>query len=234
PWGRDPGRRGHRNGFYRRQLVTTWGTIPDLEIPRARTPGFVPSVLPRYQRRSADVDRLIRAVFLAGVSTRRVGPTLAALLDDTVSASTVSAITRSLDQAVAAWHQRPLPDDVRYLLLDGLSLRVKTPDGAARRVVLVAFGLRPNGRRALIDYRFVPQESQGTCHALPQRAMGQPPSLVENYTELFTLPKPERPPRLPRPLTPCAWRSYWTTTRCPANTSRQGPPLSLVRRSIEA
>jgi putative transposase len=154
------GRRGRRNGFYRRSLTTTWGTIPDLEIPRSREGGFQPSVLPRYQRRMAAVDALVRAVFLAGVSTRRAGRTLAELLGDTVSASTVSTITRTLDQTVAAWHRRPLQDVYRYLILDGLSLRVKTPDGAKRRLVLVAYGRTVTGQRQLIDYRLVRTESQ--------------------------------------------------------------------------
>ena len=164
-YARRAGRGGVRNGVYRRQLITTWGTIPDLEIPRSRDGGFRPAVVPRYQRRMADVDRLIRSVFLAGVSTRRVGQTLAEILGDQVSASTVSTITRTLDHAVSAWHRRPLPDQYRYLILDGLSLRVKTPDGAKRRQILVAYGMTRQGRRALIDYRFVPQESQGTWEA---------------------------------------------------------------------
>lgn len=103
-------RRGVRNGKYLRKLTTTWGTIPDLEIPRSRDGSFHSSVLPRYQQRTAAVDRLIQAIFLAGVSTRRVGATLAQLLEDTVSASTVSAITRTLDHAVAAYHSRLLRD----------------------------------------------------------------------------------------------------------------------------
>ncbi len=164
-YARVPGRRGRRNGCYVRALTTTWGTIPDLEIPRPREAGFTPSVLPRYQRRTQAVDRLIRAVFLAGISTRRVGRTLAELLGDTVSASTVSRITRTLDDVVAAWHRRPLLDHYRYLLLDGLTLRVKTPDGTRRRLVLVAYGLTTTGRRDLIDYRLARSESQGTWEA---------------------------------------------------------------------
>jgi transposase-like protein len=159
---RAPGRRGYRNGKYFRYLTTTWGTIPDLEIPRSRDGGFRPAVLPRYQRRMADVDRLVRSVFLAGVSTRRVGRTLAELLGETVSASTVSRITRTLDRTVAAWHRRPLHDHYRYLLLDGLSLRVKTPDGAKRRQILVAYAITLSGRRELIDYRLVRREGEAT------------------------------------------------------------------------
>ncbi len=151
-------RRGYRNGVSVRQLVTPWGTIPDLEIPRARHGGFTPSVLPRYQRRTAQVNALIRSVFLGGLSTRQVGPVLAQLLHDTVSPTTVSSITQALDQAVAAFHTRPLSDHYQYLFLDAVSLRVKTPDGTKRRLALVAYGITPAGQRELIDYRLVRQE----------------------------------------------------------------------------
>lgn len=162
---RTPDRHDVRNGTYRRRLITTWGTIPDLAMPRCRLGGFTSTVLPRYQRRTAAVDRLIRAVFLAGVSTRRVGPTLARLLEDTVSPATVSSIIQTLDHAVDAWHHRPLRDEYRYLVLDGLTLRVKTPDGTRRRLILVAFGITPSGRRTLIDYALVRTESQGAWEA---------------------------------------------------------------------
>jgi transposase-like protein len=35
-------RRGYRNGGYKRRLVTTWGTVPDLHIPRSHVRGFAP------------------------------------------------------------------------------------------------------------------------------------------------------------------------------------------------
>ncbi len=162
---RSPTRRGYRNGAYVRRLTTTWGTIPDLEIPRARDGGFSPSVLGRYQRRTSQVNALIRSVFLGGVSTRQVGPLLAGLLDDTISPTTVSRITQCLDRAVAAYHARPVADQYHYLILDAVSLRVKTPDGAKRRLALVAYGLTRAGLRELIDYRLVRTEAQGSWEA---------------------------------------------------------------------
>ena len=158
-------RRGYRNGIYCRRLTTTWGTIPNLEIPRSRHRGFAPSVLDRYQRRTAQVDALIRAVFLGGLSTRQVGPVLAQLLHDTVSPTTVSTITQALDHHVAAFHRRPLPDHYQYLFLDAVSLRVKTPDGTKRRLALVAYGLTAQGHRELIDYRLVQHEGYATWEA---------------------------------------------------------------------
>jgi len=158
-------RRGYRNGVYVRQLTTTWGTIRDLEIPRNRGGGFRPSVLVRYKHRARDVDELVRRVFLGGLSTRQVGPVLAQLLGTIVSPTTVSAITKTLDEAVAAFHSRPLTDRFLYLLLDAVRLRVKTPDGQKRRLALVAYGLTPQGERELIDYRLVRQEGQPTWEA---------------------------------------------------------------------
>ncbi len=161
-----PRRRGHRNGRYYRRLTTTYGTISDLEIPRSRDGGFRPSVVDRYQQRTAQVDALIRSVFLGGVSTRQVGPVLAQVLGDTVSATTVSTVTKTLDRAVETFHRRPLlADRYRYLVLDGVSLRVKTPDGTRRRLVLVAYGVTTTGQRELLDYRLVRQEGQGPWEA---------------------------------------------------------------------
>lgn len=153
-------RRGYRNGFYYRRLTTTWGTIPDLEISRARDGGFRPTVVERYQQRTPQVDALIRSVFLGGVSTRQAGAVLAPLLGDTVSASTVSTVTKTLDCAVERFHRRPLTDTYLYLFLDAVSLRVKTPDGTRRRLVLVAYGITHTGQRELIDYRLARTENQ--------------------------------------------------------------------------
>jgi transposase-like protein len=50
--------------------------------------------------------------------------------EESVSAQTVSQLTRTLDQAVAQFHQAPLMDDWRYLLLDGASLRVRRLGGS--------------------------------------------------------------------------------------------------------
>jgi len=151
---------GYRNGVYKRRLITTWGTIPNLRIPRARQRGFRPSVLAHYQQRTAQVDALVRSVFIGGLSTRQVGPVLAPLLHDTISATTVSKITQALDHAVAAFHARRLEDRYAYLLLDAVSMRVKTPDGHRRRLVLVAYGITPTGTRELIDYRIARYEGQ--------------------------------------------------------------------------
>ncbi len=102
---------------------------------------------------------LLRDAFLSGASTRRVGPLLAPLLGERVSASTVSRITQALDAEVAAFHRRPFRTPILYLLLDGIRLRVKTPTGVQARLVLCAYGLTPAGRRVLLAFRQAKAES---------------------------------------------------------------------------
>lgn len=59
----------------------------------------------------AEMLRLFREAFLRlrGLSTRAVGRVVALLTEEAVSAQTVSRLTRDLDQAVAQFHQAPLP-----------------------------------------------------------------------------------------------------------------------------
>ena len=69
----------------------------------------------------------------------------------------MSQVAKTLDAAVAAFHRRPLKDIYPVLMLDGLAR--KTGIGALRRPVLVALGLRPDGKKEIIDYRLAVAES---------------------------------------------------------------------------
>jgi putative transposase len=146
-----------RNGYYRRHLLTELGDI-ELNVPRTRRYSPV-EVIRAYARRTREIDRVILAGFVLGLSTRKVGETLLALLGRTVSASTVSQVAKTLDAAVAAFHRRPLQNRYKALMLDGVVLARKTGAGALRRPVLVALGLRPDGKKEVIDFRLAGSES---------------------------------------------------------------------------
>lgn len=105
------------------------------------------------------MDRLILACFLLGLSTRKVGEALLAILGEKVSPSTVSRIARTLDTAVAAFHARRLSNAYRALIFDGIILSRKTGMGAVRRPVLVVLGIRHDGKKEVIDYRLASSES---------------------------------------------------------------------------
>jgi len=71
----------------------------------------------------------------------------------------VSRVAKQLDALVAAFHARPLKDQYRVLMFDGVVLARRTGAGALRRPVLVALGLRSDGRKEVIDFRLAQSES---------------------------------------------------------------------------
>src|SRR2546422_951834 len=170
-WGRYERRRGrrrvYRNGYYERDFVTRFGTIR-LRVARTREKSFLPRGLQPFQRRAEEVSLLIRAAFLRGISTRQVGRVVATLTGETVSAQTVSKLTRDLDEAVRQFHAARLADDYAYLFLDGVSLRVRRPAGRKRVQMLVAYGVRRDGRRHLLAFLRSQGESQADWEGLLQ------------------------------------------------------------------
>lgn len=161
---RSRARRGYRNGYYPRDLYTTFGVIKSLRIPRARE-RYDSRILPHYQRRQEEINRMVRSMFLAGVSTRRVGEVLTKIKGENISAQTVSRITLSLDAEVNRFHRRQLADIYQYLFLDGICLKVKGASMVHKRHVLCAYGITIDGRKEIISFRQASSESEAQWEA---------------------------------------------------------------------
>ena len=91
---------------------------------------------------------------------------VATITGETVSAQTVSKLTRDLDEAVRQFHQVRLSDDYVYLFLDGVSLRVRRPAGRKQVQMLVAYGIRQDGSRHLLAFLRSQGEGQADWEAL--------------------------------------------------------------------
>jgi len=154
----------YRNGYRYRDLLTTHGNMR-LRIPRLRKANFRTKVFANYQRRMAAVDRALKDIFLAGVSTRRVGEALSCLLDTPVSATTVSKVTKTLDKEVRKFQNKELLDEYQYIILDGINLKVKEGLKYKRKCVLVAYGITFLGIREIISFRQVNKETKTTWSA---------------------------------------------------------------------
>jgi transposase-like protein len=102
-----------------------------------------------------------------------VGRVVSILTGEPVSAQTVSRLTRSLDGLVAKFHQARLDDDWAYLFLDGVSLKVRRPSGRKRLQMLVAYGVRPDGKRRLLGFMRSRGESQAAWEGLLQDLYGR-------------------------------------------------------------
>jgi putative transposase len=82
-------------------------------------------------------------------SRRSVGRVVAILVEEPVSAQTVSRNTRTLDAAMRAFHEAALGDDWACLVLDGVWMKVRRAFGPQRVLLLVAYGVRGNGERSV-------------------------------------------------------------------------------------
>ncbi len=158
---RSASRRGRRNGFRPRRLLTSVGVV-DLKVPRPREGGYEPGVFDRYKRVHKVVDKGIKEMYLKGVSTRKVRDVLDALCGDGVSAGYVSQVTKQLDSEVKRFENEPIGDEYAFLYLDALSVRIRYELKAKRRLILVAYGIRRDGSRRLLSFMIGKRESQAT------------------------------------------------------------------------
>jgi len=158
PYERSEQRVDQANGFYRRSLTTRIGVM-ELAVPRTRSGHFHTQVLARYQRRQPVINEALKQIFLLGVSTRQTGRVLATLVEEAVS-----AVAKALDASVLSFHRRRLADHYRYLILDGVSVRIRLVGKVQRRMILCAYGVTTQGQRELIDFHIVKAEGQDTCY----------------------------------------------------------------------
>lgn len=151
-------RLGYRNGFRERTLFTSFGEI-ELQIPRDRRGLYKPAYFKQYKRVHQTVDEGIRAMFVRGVSTRKVGEVLEALTGRGVSAGYVSQVCKALDETVRTFENSPLEDDYAFLFLDGLHVRIRQELHVKSLVLLFAYGIKGDGQRRFLSFRLVKKES---------------------------------------------------------------------------
>ncbi|RTG93096.1 IS256 family transposase, partial [Thermus scotoductus] len=150
---------GRRNGYYPRKLETTFGQV-DLKVPRDRESRYYPAFLKPYVRRLVDVGEVAVALYAAGVSQRKAAEILSLLLGHRYSHETLSALTDQVLEAAGAFRTRLLPEEMAFVYLDGLSLKVfREGEGIVRESVYVALGIAPNGERRVLGFWLLPTES---------------------------------------------------------------------------
>jgi transposase-like protein len=101
----------YRSGYYSRSLITRVGTL-ELRVPQDRMGRFSTELFARYQRSEKALVGTLAEMYVQGVSTRKVKAVTEALCGHSFSASSISAINKSLDEGLKAFAERRL--DERY------------------------------------------------------------------------------------------------------------------------
>src|SRR5919112_4123989 len=167
------GAAGHRHGHRTRRLTGSFGPV-ELAVPRARLRAedggsreWRSAVLPRYARRTRQLEALIAGAYLAGTNTRRVQRALGALFRGAVGKDVVSRAWRKVKTDWEAWSQRDLGgEDIVRLILDGTVVRVRLDRKATSVSLLVVLGVRRDGQKVLLAVRNMGGESEAAWRAV--------------------------------------------------------------------
>ena len=121
-----PNRLDERQGTYERNFTTTFGTSR-IEIPRLRfhKVKIHYSLFKKYQRRQKKFDQAVVLAMLLGLSVRKQRKFFRSFIGDAVSHTTASKLIRTLEDDLAVFRTRKIEDKYKYLLLDGLWVKVK-------------------------------------------------------------------------------------------------------------
>ncbi len=153
-------RRGYRNGYYERELITGTGSLT-LKVPRTRDGEFSTSVFQKYERCEQALILSMIEMVVNGVSTRKVTKIVEELCGKSVSKSLVSNLTKSLDPIVNEWRNRPLNTHYYpYIYVDAMYIKVRENDRVVSKGVLIACGVNEEGHREIIGLRVTHGESE--------------------------------------------------------------------------
>jgi transposase-like protein len=154
-------RSGWRNGYEPKGIQTELGLV-GLHVPQvcASEEPFRSPLLGRIGSRSADLEALVRGMYIRGLSTQDVGDLYAETFGEArLSKSTVSRITSRLNEDFDRWKKRDLGElKVVYLFLDGQyhAVRQGTQE---KEGVLSAHALLEDGTAVLLHLDLGPRES---------------------------------------------------------------------------
>ena len=167
---RTPDRLGYRNGYYQRALITPHGPV-NLRVPRCRDRGFDPGVVfDRYQRRIADVERILRHAYLLGAATRGVSELAEQIFGGSVSHQTISQLMRWLDERLSLWRLQAVREAYPVVYIDGMHVDVV---GGDRTVILVAALDQDNVLEVLGFCVSTGEQCRGLLEDLRQRGLEQ-------------------------------------------------------------
>jgi transposase-like protein len=160
-----PTRKGERNGYYQRNLVTPAGKIERLEVPRDREGEFVTEVFERYKRMSGDVEEAILEMYLSGISVRKIAGVTDALSKVRVGKDAVSRIARRLEEQQREWRERSLEEkEYSYLYLDATYLKVRWGARVTSMALLACVGVDEEGFREVLAVEVASTE-KGAAYA---------------------------------------------------------------------
>lgn len=149
-----------RNGYLPSRKITTGVGDVEVKVPRARDKKagssdnpirFTSNLIPRYLRKTKQLEEFIPFLYLKGVSTGDMAETLEALVGNSgrgFSQPVVSRLKKNWKSEYAAWKKKDLSKKrYVYIWVDGIHANVRMDD---KQCILVVIGATAQGKKELL------------------------------------------------------------------------------------
>ena len=168
-----------RSGCYRRALITPYGCIADVRVPKLRkgNGNLEWQPISRYERCWGPfLDQQVMHYCL-GLSLRDLQESMYATLGEVLSVASCKRIVASVGQPAEAFKTQPLAAPPPMLLVDGLWSKIAYPSGKMtvdsqgrrravkrkqKRVMLSALGVWPDGHWEIVHWQIAAGENETT------------------------------------------------------------------------
>jgi putative transposase len=159
PYQRIESRKAHRNGYKERSLKTRVGELR-LRKPQFREIPFETKVFDRFSRVEKALVNAVLESYLQGVSTRRIQDIVSRLGIESLSASSISRISKELDEKVEEFLKRPIEHPIPYLFVDASYFKIRTESRYVTKAFMIVTGVRDDGYREILGARIADGEDE--------------------------------------------------------------------------
>lgn len=175
----------YRNGYRTRKLNTSLGTVT-LRIPRTNKLSFIPSFIERYKRNTDELNNLIKAMYVNGVSTAKVNNCTKELYVNNISKSQVSKITNKSKDNIEQFRYRDLREkQYEALYIDATFEKVRIANKVKLCAMITVLGYCENGNDIIAVYA-APNESEQSysyvLNDLMHRGLNEPKLIISDYS----------------------------------------------------
>jgi putative transposase len=118
-------------GQYHRRVLTTYGLIPDLRVPKLRSGNAERpwQILTRYQLAMQLVLDHALYLYTLGLSIRDLQEALYLVFGHVLSREAVNRVTIAAQSPMQVWRTRPITDTPPILIVDGVWVQILAPTG---------------------------------------------------------------------------------------------------------
>src|SRR5438477_1274228 len=172
-----------RAGSHPRRVLTSYGLIPDLRVPKLRSGNADRpwQILTRYQLAMQPLLDLALYLYTLGLSIRDLQEALYLSFGHVLSREAVNRVTIAAQSPMQVWRSRPITDTPPILIVDGVWVQILAPTGqiwtdrsghervemrGQERVVLAVMGVWEDGRHEILHYEATDAESSESWSAV--------------------------------------------------------------------